>query len=284
MRTLFTIPHYYRARGHTDDGRKHGSVTRTAPARAAALCGCITAVRELYGPPQCVLQHVTKTAQRIEPCDPVQVDVIVCTSGNDHLLDKLAVPSGWLQQHASTVEPLMLGYECHAVMRERLGSYDYYCYLEDDLLLGDPWLFRKLSWFSGRFGQGKLLQPNRYEAGSSFPVRKMYVDGDLHPRSTTPYQDVGAEPELIGEVMDTRIVFRRPINPHAGCFFLSAVQMGHWVRQPFFLDRSAAFIGALESAATLGIMRAFQVYKPAPENGDFLEVRHSGTSYLEMIR
>jgi hypothetical protein len=60
--------------------------------------------------------------------------------------------------------------------------------------------------------------------------------------------------------------------------------MEHWARQPYFLDRAAFFIGALESAATLGIMRTFQVYKPVLENGDFLEIRHHGTAYLDMVR
>jgi hypothetical protein len=59
--------------------------------------------------------------------------------------------------------------------------------------------------------------------------------------------------------------------------------MEHWTRQAYFLDRAASFVGALESAATLGIMRTLQVYKPALENGNFLEVRHSGTAYLDMI-
>jgi hypothetical protein len=38
-----------------------------------------------------------------------------------------------------------------------------------------------------------------------------------------------------------------------------------------FFDRDTSFIGPLESAATLGIMRAFRIYKPAPEHAAFLE-------------
>ena len=284
MRILFTIPHYYRARGQTDDGRKHGSVTRTAQARVGALSSCITAIRELFGPPSCVLQHASKTAQRLEPGDPTQVDIVVCTAGNDHLLGDLQLPADWLEHHKGAAQPLLLGYECHAVMRQRLGSYDYYGYLEDDLVLADTWLFRKLAWFGRTFGEGKLLQPNRFEAGANFPVRKIYVDGDLPPQCTDAYQDTREEPELVAEVMGSPVVFRRTANPHAGCFFLSDAQMRHWAAQPYFLDRATGFVGALESAATLGIMRTFQIYKPALENSEFLEIRHSGTAYLEMIR
>jgi hypothetical protein len=170
------------------------------------------------------------------------------------------------------------------VLLERLGEYDYYCYLEDDLVLTDSWLFRKLAWFNRRFGDGKLLQPNRFESGPHVSVRKVYVDGKLAPRCTALYQDVSEEPELVDEVLGGLVVFRRTSNPHSGCFFLNAAQMGHGARQPYFLDRTAGFIGSLESAAALGILRTFQVYKPALENGDFLEIRHHGTAYLDMIR
>jgi hypothetical protein len=60
--------------------------------------------------------------------------------------------------------------------------------------------------------------------------------------------------------------------------------MAHWAAQPYFLDRDTSFIGPLESAATLGIMRAFKVYKPAPPNAGFLEIQHFGTAYLSLLR
>ena len=49
-------------------------------------------------------------------------------------------------------------------------------------------------------------------------------------------------------VLGNRVAFRRTLNPHAGSFFLSAAQMEHWARQPYFLDRDTRFIGPLESA------------------------------------
>jgi hypothetical protein len=77
---------------------------------------------------------------------------------------------------------------------------------------------------------------------------------------------------------------RRTRNPHSGCFFLNARQMTHWAGQPYFGARESRFIGPLESAATLGLMRTFKVYRPAPANADFLEVQHAGTGYLERLR
>jgi hypothetical protein len=60
--------------------------------------------------------------------------------------------------------------------------------------------------------------------------------------------------------------------------------MEYWARQPYFLDRDVSFVGPLESAATLGIMRTFRVYKPAAESASFLEIEHFGTAFLSMIR
>ena len=39
----------------------------------------------------------------------------------------------------------------------------------------------------------------------------------------------------------------------------------------------------LESAATLGIMRAFRIYKPAPENASFLEIEHHGSAFIRQL-
>ncbi|WP_207436498.1 hypothetical protein, partial [Sabulibacter ruber] len=51
--------------------------------------------------------------------------------------------------------------------------------------------------------------------------------------------------------------------------------------QPFFLDRDASFVGPLESAATLGIMRSFKIYKPHESCANFLEIHHACNRYLE---
>ena len=281
MKALFVIPHYFRPVGAAPDGRAHGSVGRDPRPRVDALTACLTAIREVAGPRACVLSHTDRQARRL--AGGVAADVVVCTAGDNHLLGSLDPSVGGWSHRATGADPPLLGYEGHAVLRDRLGGYDYYCYLEDDIVLSDPWLFRKLDWFRGQFGDARLLQPNRFETGPHPLVDKMYVDGDLPPEVTAGLQAPAGPPELSAEVLGRPVVFRTTTNPHAGCFFLNADQMERWAGTPYFLDRSAAFVGALESAATLGIMRTFGVYKPAAENADFFEVRHHGTAYLGMI-
>src|SRR5207249_2987067 len=126
-------------------------------------------------------------------------DVVVCTAGGRHLLDRLPLGAGYFTHRPTAAEPQLLGFECHAVLRERLGGYDFYCYLEDDLVFRDPWFFVKCRWFAGRFGEGCVLMPNRYEAARGRIVHKAYVDGPLRPEVTAPFQDVSVEPELTAE-------------------------------------------------------------------------------------
>ena len=219
--------------------------------------------------------------QRFGP--PINAEVVVCTTGDDHLLGSLpAGVRGWIHR-PTAADPPLLGYECHAALAAGLGSYQYFCYLEDDILLTDPWLFRKLDWFRSQFGDARLLQPNRFETGSHPHLDKIYIDGDLPPSCTAPFQPVTNPRQLSADVLGRPVVFRTTTNPHAGCFFLSAAQMARWAESPHFLDRSVAFIGALESAATLGVMRSFEVFKPGIENPDFFEVRHFGSAYLGMV-
>jgi hypothetical protein len=59
--------------------------------------------------------------------------------------------------------------------------------------------------------------------------------------------------------------------------------MAHWANQPHFLDRDTSFIGPLESAATLGIMKTFRIYKTAPNQANFLEIQHFGTAFVRLI-
>ena len=280
-RVLLTIPHYYRPTAVAPDGRPHGSVARDPGPRVAALAACLRSLRLTFAPRAGVLDHAARLARRVEPADPVAVDVVVCTAGGHHLLDRLPADAGPWAHHATAADPPLLGYECHAVLRDRLGAYDFYGYLEDDLVATDPWFFQKLRWFNRLAGDACVLQPNRYEAGPHPGVDKLYVDGPLPEHCLA--QAVARVPAWVAEALGREVTFRTTTNPHAGCFFLTGPQMAYWAGRPWFLDRSSAFVGSLESAATLGLATTFAVYKPALESADFLEVRHHGSAYLSMV-
>jgi hypothetical protein len=277
MRALFTIPHYYDPHGN----RFYGSLGTDAGWRAAAVAATIRGLYQAFdrrqglldGPGRCV--HPTSTRE------PIEVSVVLCTTRGKHLLEHLKGLGGLFVHRETSAEPPYLGFECHAVLREALGRFDYYCFLEDDLLLTDPLFFAKLGWFNRLAGEEALLAPNRYEVADGQPVHKLYIDGNMADPTISPrFQDVSDRPAVEGEALGLRLRFRRVNNPHSGAFFLNARQMAHWASRPYFLDRDAGFADPMASAATLGVMRTFRIYKPARENADFLEIRHLSNRYL----
>ncbi|WP_165219282.1 calcium-binding protein [Aquisphaera insulae] len=285
MRILVAIPHYFDAAGSSPESFRHGSLSRDPAPRAAALTACLSALRQTFDGPQVMIDLATR---RAVPANhrfvASKLDIVVCTTRGCHLLSGLSIPRDDYMHQPADVEPLLLGFECHAALHERIGDYDYYAYLEDDLVVTDPWFFAKLAWFHDQVGVESLLLPNRYEVASGRVARKAYLDGDLAPEVTAPFQDPTDRPELRSSFLGVDARFVRPLNPHCGGFFLSLDQMRRWALRPDFLDRDCSFIGPLESAASLGMMRTFRVYKPAPEVASFLEIAHHGTGFIDNLR
>lgn len=285
MRILAAIPHFFNRSGRASgDGRRHGSLAGDPAERVAALSACIASLHQLFGRQQCLIDVSRKAARPANHSLVGEVDVVVCTTRGQHLLERLALPASAFRHQPAEAEPLLLGFECHAVLREGLGRYDYFAYLEDDLITHDPWLFAKLAWFNSHLGDEALLQPNRFEVAREGVALKAYLDGDLDPVHTRDYQNLEELPTLRSTVMGLELAFQRASNPHSGCFFLNSRQMKAWADRPYFLDRDTRFIGPLESAASLGIMRTFRVYKPAAENASFLELEHFGAAFISQLR
>src|ERR1043166_5852714 len=177
MRVLFTIPHYVSAGEQTADGRTYGSLAADADARLKALTACLTALHQQFGAPTGWIHHGKRIAEQTPVTGRHRLDIVVCTTGGRHLLDRLGIGPGCFSHHPTQSAPPLLGFACHACLNSRLGDYDYYCYLEGDLIVLDPWFFRKLAWFNGVAGDDdKLLQPNRFEGGVGHLVPKVYIE------------------------------------------------------------------------------------------------------------
>ncbi|MHC5599870.1 MAG: calcium-binding protein [Nostoc sp.] len=279
MRIIFTIAHFFKPSSQS----RHASQRKDPQPRLQALTKSLSTLHQLFGKSQSIINIDQRLALPVNQPQLHEVDIVICTTQDNHLLNYLALPYHLYRHHSSNVEPMLLGFECQAVLQRCLGQYDYYCFLEDDLIIHDPWFFVKLSWFTQQAGDLNLLQPNRYEVSPQGLVHKAYIDGDLALRVTAPFQNVQEQQELKGTIMNTPIIFRRALNPHSGCYFLNANQMAHWANQPYFLDQDTSFVGPLESAATLGIMKTFRIYKPSAEQASFLEIQHFGTGFLGLI-
>lgn len=274
MRILFVIPHYFAHAAVPNYGSE-----RTAPeARARVTRSCIASLWQNFSEAQSLVDGLQRDFVPANPRLSANITVALCTTGDSHLVPALA---GCPFHHVSTsADPRFLGFECHKVLRSGLGQFDYFGYLEDDLRIGDGLFFVKLAWFGAQFGEAALLQPNRFEIAADPVPYKLYIDGNPRDPTLVGPQRGDGQPRLTVPVLGRTMAFQRVNNPHSGCFFLSAAQLARWAEQPDFAVPSAAFVGPLESAATLGIMRHFRVYKPARENAAFLEIEHLDPRYL----
>lgn len=276
MRILFAIPHYFApsAAGH------YGSERTAAGRRAQIVRRCLAGLWQSFSED---LQSLIDGRQSsFRPANrqwSATVTVALCTTGNSHLVGELA--GGGFHHVRTNAEPRFLGFECHKLLRSGLGHYDYFGYLEDDLLISDALFFEKLTWFNTQFGAAAVLQPNRFELIRDPVPYKLYIDGNSHdPTLGLGLQQIHEDRRLAAPALGRQVAFQRVENPHAGCFFLNAAQLARWAQEPDFAVPSSEFGGPLESAATLGIVRHFRAYKPARENAAFLEIEHLDLRYL----
>jgi hypothetical protein len=280
MKILIAMPHYFKA-----ENGIYGSL-RNPQRRITSLFSSIQSLYQLFQSPQCNLHIEHMMAEPANQEHKYQLDIVICTTQGCHLLAELPIPTHYYTHIPTKAEPRLLGFECQAVLRDHLGKYDYYCFMEDDLMIHDAQFFDKLQWFNAQIGNQNVLQPNRYEVEdirSPYPFLKGYIDGDISYKATAHFQNVNEMPELTGNVMGKTVRFRRALNPHSGCYFLNAAQMEYWEKQPYFLDRDISFFDPMASAATHSVTKTFRLYKPAMENAYFLEVEHCDKAYLNQV-
>ena len=284
MKILVTIPHFHNASGNG----AYGSTGPESARRAEALSQTIAGIHQFLGPRQAFLYCLHHPVPgrgngrlvKVNKQAADSVDIAVCTVGQNHVIDRLSVPKSMFHHQPVQAEPMMIGFVCQQILEAHLGKYDFYCYLEDDLWIGDPYFLAKISWFTRTFGKESLLLPHRYEWATAEPLHKLYIDGPVRPDFTAKWQDIDDRRTLESEFLGAPVGFERWSNPHSGCFFLNAAQMEKWAASPGFLDGDCSFAGPLESAASLGIMKNFRIYKPAFQNAGFHEIRHLHNRYL----
>lgn len=282
-RVLVVIPHYY-----APGNGFYGSTGSDAVSRLAALERVIGGLHQSLGSRQAFLLWLQQyqpgkgNGQVVSANESTlsQLDLVICTAGDAHLVNRVSLPAPLFRHQSIIVDPMLLGFAAQEVLKAHLGNYDWYCYLEDDLLIDDPLFLSKLEWFISEHGEETTLTPHRFERSLTEPVQKLYIDGLVRPDFTAPWQNVTDRQFLEAGQLGMKLRFERWPNPHSGCFFLTARQMEYWGSQPYFGDRDSGFAGPLESAASLGIIKTFRQYKPSPANASFLELEHLHPRYL----
>jgi hypothetical protein len=276
VRILALIPHFWR-----HDKREYGSNAANPLPRTLALRNLIMALHGHFGRNQAIIKSETS----IEPvAEDAQSVVIPCifTHGPHHLLEHLHLPDWAFRQIPCGGEPMHLGFRAHEFLKHQVGRFDWYCFMEDDLVIEDALFFQKLIWWQQIVGPEHVLLPNRYELAMIEPKpNKLYVDARVGraPQFWPDRQNSVFE----GQVMGIKLRFERVINPHSGCFFISEAQLRMLIESPGFLDYDMSFVGPLESAASLAIMKRFRVYKVMEPHLHFFEIRHHATRFVNRL-
>jgi hypothetical protein len=169
-------------------------------------------------------------------------------------------------------EPLLLGFEAQEEFVSRADTTDWFLYLEDDILLSDPLVLDKLSYFNAGAPEEALLLPHRYEYWRG---RRTYID--LVSKSSPEICQWNSLTVL--EIGGWK--FAEFANPHSGFYALSRRQLHRWLETGRNWYRKVSFVASRESAATGCLAEAFRLYKPHPNNMRFLEVRHLDTKYSQ---
>lgn len=275
MRVLLAIVHFYRA----EQGSTHSSTdAHRRDQRASVLRQAIDSWRGTFGATS-LINIEQKRFERLRG-NVDGLDICVLTNGTDHLLDEEHTKARGVRHVRVQVDnPRMLGFATRRLFAEARNAYDLFCFSEDDLRVSDPGFIGKIMAFQEAFGPRRMLMPNRFEWNATGPTLKTWIDGDLRPGVTEAWRDaLPDEPFLrLG-----RTEFRRALNPHGGFHALTALQLAHWMRQPHFADADCGFIGPLESAATLGPLKTFPIYKAFGTDMGFLEIEHLDTRFSSM--
>ncbi len=293
------IPHCFRAGGDDRYGsRREGNRLR----RSLALARCLGSVLALARSAAVLeLNHDHVGVVRC-PADPqasrdpgaavaeLVLELHVFVTGCDCLEDVLALYAGRIVVHRlDLADPLELALAARDWLVAATPVVDLALYLEDDLVVHDPYYFDKLLWFSAQVQHRYALMPHRYELSGDPSACRLQVDGRLELPSgpLTPGRQGQGQAELLqvrGTYLNGQAVeFVEAANPHAGTFCLSAPQV-RWLQAqgPEALPREG-FIGPLETAATYTVLCHFPVLKPAASCRDFLTIEHGHPVFLAYV-
>lgn len=272
MKILVVMPHYYYAQS---EGARFRSLRPSAlEPRTRMLEEVVGRLQLYFGGKAFGAIHDKKSFIPIEGVD--QIDLRIVTVKDRHLLTYARIPAESFTHVQVDIDPLTLGFHAHTILQENAGKYDYYVYLEDDILIEDPDLFLKIGYLNRAATQAgitnALFQPQRYESALGLGAREK----QLYNAIVMDYQTElrASERVLAAEYLGRRVHFEVTTLPHAGCFFLNEQQLNTLVGKENFGHLDRMWVTPLDTAATYAIGMNFKVYKPVLSDYLFLAVRH----------
>lgn len=278
MRVLLALVHYFRG----EESAPYSSTKlEYRERRAEAVRSVIDSWRGHLGP--ATLKNHQLHRLEVQRGMGDTLDIVAIVNGDNHLLDRDYCLSRQVETMNVTLEnPRMLGFAAQKLFSDTRYAYDMYVFSEDDLRPVDGGLLPSVMGFQEEFGWRRLLLPNRYEWNTNGHTLKTFIDGDVYPEWLTKYMEALPDEEFLHQRLPGRTVsYRRAANPHSGFFAITAEQLAHWVRQPHYGDQDCSFESPLASAATLGMLKTFPIYKAFGRDMGWFEIQHLDTIFSD---
>jgi hypothetical protein len=276
LRVLACIPHFFR-RGAADSGMANGSNSDTLESRLEQFRYCLKQLTAVLEPARFLMGSPGRIAhEQVEPVpQSIAGEIMVVTVPENNLISEISAPPS-LNASMWSGPPRQLGYECRRVFAHHVGQYDFYLFIEDDTTILDPSFFRKIAAFYRAHGEDRILLPNRFEIfGPSHHGWRAYLDQPAFPNHRAPERPGPAELTLPS--FDGDVLFRKTTDGIAGAYIITDGQLRRWMVQPdFHVPAPAALAAGLDplELTQLPLGGSLPIYRPAPQNLDFLEVHH----------
>jgi len=172
---------------------------------------------------------------------------------------------------AKVEDSMFAEYYAQDLLIENKNKFDWFLFIEDDLVIMDSYFLEKIAFFNDHFQVNDILIPNRYEMCDGV---KHYIDIVF---------DSSNNPVFAWNILSTidvgGVKFSECANPHGGMYCLNREQLQKWVESGRHWHNKVLSHGPLEWAATFCLFECFNLYKPHSENMHFLEVLHYDVKY-----
>lgn len=174
-------------------------------------------------------------------------------------------------QESPECDPMFVGFRLQEEFVNKVDEFDWFLFIEDDIILYDAFTLEKLEKFNQLSGyENAILHPNRYEM---YQGTKRYIDFII---------DTYLAWNNLSGVEIENVKFAEFTNPHAAFYCLSRKQMKQWIKSGRVWRNQVVNVGPLESAATFCLLECFSIYKPHPSNLNYFEVRHYDSKYSRL--
>ena len=216
--------------------------------------------------------------RELQTSDGVSLKTVVFTPPGANLSGELPEDKNLKIIHTKIKDFQQIPLGTSRYLLENCDDYDMIAYIEDDIVIQDPYFFTKIEYLVNQTSEEYAFIPHRCE---HIPGKgDVILSGDPDGGRPDLFWDTG-EKLTVPWPLGSR-VFYRATNPHSGCYFLTRSQAqkvrDFWVSKNWKLIWSIA--GPLESAASGVLIPVLKVMKPIPEHYRFLMVRHQDSLWL----